>query len=152
MLFRSIAELRSKVQQHIIQLPISFFDNNKSGALVSRIMSDVEGVRNLVGTGFVQLLGGTLTSILSLILLIKINAIMTLYVLLPMLVFGVVAIRAFGYIRPIFRKRGEINARVTGRLTESLGGVRVIKGFNAEDFEIGVFRKGVLDLDRKSVV
>jgi len=141
-----IAELRSKVQQHIIQLPISFFDNNKSGALVSRIMSDVEGVRNLVGTGFVQLLGGALTSIASLVLLIQINAIMTIYVLLPMLIFGIVAMKAFGYIRPIFRKRGEINATVTGRLTESLGGVRVIKGFNAEDFEIGVFRKGVLDL------
>ncbi len=141
-----IAELRSKVQQHIIQLPISFFDNNKSGALVSRIMSDVEGVRNLVGTGFVQLLGGALTSIASLVLLIQINALMTLYVLLPMLIFGIVAMKAFGYIRPIFRKRGEINARVTGRLTESLGGARVIKGFNAEDFEIGVFRKGVLDL------
>ncbi len=141
-----IAELRVKVQKHIIQLPISFFDNNKSGALVSRIMSDVEGVRNLVGTGFVQLLGGALTSVLSFILLLKLNAIMTLYVLLPMLIFGVVAMKAFGYIRPIFRKRGEINARVTGRLTESLGGVRVIKGFNAEDFEIGVFKKGILEL------
>ncbi len=141
-----IAELRSKVQQHVVQLPISFFDNNKTGALVSRIMSDVEGVRNLVGTGFVQLLGGALTSVLSFILLIKLNAIMTLYVLLPMLIFGIVAIKAFGYIRPIFRKRGEINARVTGRLTESLGGIRIIKGFNAEDFEIDIFRKGVLDL------
>jgi len=141
-----IAELRSKVQQHIIQLPISFFDNNKSGALVSRIMSDVEGVRNLVGTGFVQLIGGSLTSIASLIMLINLNAIMTLYVLLPMLIFGIIAMKAFGKIRPIFRERGEINARVTGRLTESLGGVRVIKGFNAEDFEIGVFKKGVLDL------
>lgn len=141
-----IAELRSKVQQHIIQLPISFFDNNKSGALVSRIMSDVEGVRNLVGTGFVQLLGGLLTSVLSLIILINMNALMTLYVLLPMIVFGFIAMKAFGYIRPIFRERSEINARVTGRLTESLGGVRVIKGFNAEEFEVGVFRKGVLDL------
>lgn len=141
-----IAELRSKVQQHIVQLPISFFDNNKSGALVSRIMTDVEGVRNLVGTGFVQLIGGGLTSIASFFILINLNAIMTLYVLLPMVVFGFVAIKAFGYIRPIFRKRGEINARVTGRLTESLGGVRVIKGFNAEDYEISVFRKGVLEL------
>ncbi len=141
-----IAELRSKVQQHIIQLPISFFDNNKSGALVSRIMSDVEGVRNLVGTGFVQLLGGLLTSILSFIILIKMNALMTLYVLLPMIVFGFIAAKAFGYIRPIFRERSVINARVTGRLTESLGGVRVIKGFNAEAFEVGVFKQGVLDL------
>jgi len=141
-----IAELRSKVQQHIIQLPIRFFDNNKSGALVSRIMSDVEGVRNLVGTGFVQLIGGTLTSIASFFILINLNALMTFYVLVPMVIFGFIAMKAFGYIRPIFRERGEINARVTGRLTESLGGVRVIKGFNAEDFEVGVFRKGVLDL------
>ena len=141
-----IAELRSKVQQHIIQLPISFFDNNKTGSLVSRIMSDVEGVRNLVGTGFVQLIGGTLTSIASLFILINLNAMMTLYVLLPMIIFGVIAMKAFGKIRPIFRERGEINAKVTGRLTESLGGVRVIKGFNAEEYEIGVFKKGVLDL------
>ncbi len=141
-----IAELRSKVQQHIIQLPISFFDNTKTGALVSRIMSDVEGVRNLVGTGFVQLIGGTLTSIASFFMLINLNAIMTLYVLLPMIVFGFIAMKAFGKIRPIFRERGEINARVTGRLTESIGGVRVIKGFNAENFEIGVFKLGVLDL------
>lgn len=141
-----IAELRSKVQQHIIKLPISYFDNNKSGSLVSRIMSDVEGVRNLVGTGFVQLLGGVLTSVLSLALLININAKMTFYVLVPMAVFGVIAAKAFGYIRPIFRKRGEINARVTGRLTESLGGIRVIKGFDAEEYEIGVFKQGVLDL------
>ena len=141
-----IAELRSKVQQHIIQLPISYFDNNKSGSLVSRIMSDVEGVRNLVGTGFVQLLGGLLTSVLSFILLININAMMTLYVLLPMAIFGFIAAKAFGYIRPIFRERGEINARVTGRLTESLGGIRVIKGFDAEEYEIGVFKRGVLDL------
>lgn len=141
-----IAELRSKVQQHIIKLPVSYFDNHKSGELVSRIMSDVEGVRNLVGTGFVQLLGGLLTSVLSLILLININAKMTLYVLVPMAVFGFIAAKAFGYIRPIFRKRGELNAQVTGRLTESLGGIRVIKGFDAEDHEIGVFRKGVLDL------
>ena len=141
-----IAELRSKVQQHVIQLPTSFFDNNKSGALVSRIMSDVEGVRNLVGTGFVQLLGGTITSILSFIILIRMNAEMTLYVLIPMAVFGVIAIKAFGYIRPIFRERSVINAQVTGRLTESLGGARVIKGFNAEAYEIDVFKKGVLNL------
>ncbi|MCB0495514.1 MAG: ABC transporter ATP-binding protein [Cyclobacteriaceae bacterium] len=141
-----IAELRSKVQQHIIKLPVSYFDNHKTGELVSRIMSDVEGVRNLVGTGFVQLLGGVLTSVLSLIFLLNINAKMTLYVLLPMIVFGVIAVKAFGYIRPIFRKRGELNAQVTGRLTESLGGIRVIKGFDAEEYEIGVFKKGVLEL------
>lgn len=141
-----IAELRAKVQQHVIKLPVRYFDEHKTGELVSRIMTDVEGVRNLVGTGLVQLFGGILTSIISLILLIRINALMTLYVLLPMIVFGVIAMKAFGYIRPIFRKRGELNAQVTGRLTESLGGIRVIKGFNAELFEINVFKKGVNNL------
>jgi subfamily B ATP-binding cassette protein MsbA len=106
-------------------------------------MTDVEGVRNLVGTGLVQLIGGTLTSIISLIILIKINATMTFFVLLPVVIFAFVALKAFGYIRPIFRVRGEINAEVTGRLTETLNGVRVIKGFNAEDQENKTFEKGV---------
>jgi subfamily B ATP-binding cassette protein MsbA len=138
-----IALLRSQVQKQIIHLPISFFDNTKSGALVSRIMTDVEGVRNLVGTGLVQLFGGILTSIISLGILIHINARMTLFAVLPLILFGLVSLKAFAYIRPIFRKRGKINAEVTGRLTESLGGIRVIKGFNAEDQEISTFEKGV---------
>ncbi len=138
-----ISLLRAKVQKKLLTLPISFFDNNKSGALVSRVMTDVEGVRNLVGTGLVQLIGGTLTSIISLIILIKINATMTFFVLLPVVIFAFVALKAFGYIRPIFRVRGEINAEVTGRLTETLNGVRVIKGFNAEDQENKTFEKGV---------
>jgi subfamily B ATP-binding cassette protein MsbA len=141
-----IAELRAKIQQHVIRLPVRYFDEHKTGELVSRIMTDVEGVRNLVGTGLVQLFGGILTSVISLILLLRINALMTLYVLLPMIIFGFIAMKAFGYIRPIFRKRGELNAQVTGRLTESLGGIRVIKGFSAEDFEIKVFKKGVIEL------
>lgn len=138
-----IAQLRSKVQKKIIQLPIRFFDNSKSGELVSRIMSDVEGVRNLVGTGFIQLFGGTLTAIISLVLLINISPMMTLYVLAPILVFAVISIKAFSYIRPIFRKRSEINAQVTGRITETLNGIRVIKGFNAETQEIKSFENGV---------
>jgi len=138
-----ISTLRSQVQKQIIKLPISFFDNNKSGALVSRIMSDVEGVRNLVGTGLVQLFGGVLTSILALVLLINISPMMTLYVLIPISVFAVISLKAFAYIRPIFRKRGEINAEVTGRLTETLNGIRVIKGFNAEAQEIKSFENGV---------
>ncbi|UXP31357.1 ABC transporter ATP-binding protein/permease [Reichenbachiella agarivorans] len=141
-----IAQLRVKVQKKIIQLPINFFDNNKSGALVSRIMSDVEGVRNLVGTGLVQLFGGVLTAIISLVLLINISPMMTLYVLVPVAIFGVVSMKAFAYIRPIFRKRGEINAEVTGRLTETLNGIRVIKGFNAEEQEIKTFETGALKL------
>lgn len=138
-----ISLLRAKVQKKLLTLPISFFDNNKSGALVSRVMTDVEGVRNLVGTGLVQLIGGTLTSIISLIILININATMTFFVLVPVAIFAFIALKAFGYIRPIFRARGEINAEVTGRLTETLNGVRVIKGFNAESQENKTFEKGV---------
>jgi len=138
-----ISLLRAKVQKHIIQLPVSYFDNTKSGELVSRIMTDVEGVRNLVGTGLVQLVGGTLTAIVAFSLLIRINALMTLYVLVPLAAFGVVSLKAFGYIRPVFRERGRINAEVSGRLTESLGGIRVIKGFNAEAHEVRVFEQGV---------
>tara|TARA_B100000780_G_scaffold181357_1_gene127230 strand:- start:928 stop:2664 length:1737 start_codon:yes stop_codon:yes gene_type:complete len=138
-----ISKLRSKVQKKILSLPISYFDNNKSGALVSRIMRDVEGVRNLVGTGLVQLFGGTVTAIISFFLLINISAKMTLFVLFPVLLFALIALKAFAYIRPIFRKRGVINAEVTGRLTETLNGVRVIKGFNAENQENLNFEKGV---------
>ena len=138
-----ISKLRAKVQKQVLSLPISYFDNNKSGALVSRIMRDVEGVRNLVGTGLVQLFGGTITAIISLVLLINISGKMTLFVLTPVLLFAVIALKAFKYIRPIFRKRGMINAEVTGRLTETLNGVRVIKGFNAEDQENISFEKGV---------
>lgn len=141
-----ISELRIKVQQKVLSLPISFFDNQKSGALVSRIMSDVEGVRNLIGTGLVQLIGGTFTAIISLVLLLKISVLMTLFVLGPVIVFGVVALKAFKYIRPIFRKRAKINAEVKGRLTETLAGVRVIKGFNAEEQENATFEKGALSL------
>jgi subfamily B ATP-binding cassette protein MsbA len=141
-----IAKLRSQVQKHIIKLPIRFFDNAKTGELVSRIMTDVEGVRNLVGTGFAQMIGGVLTAVISLFLLINISPMMTLYVLLPVLVFGLVSLKAFGKIRPIFRERGKINAQVTGRLTETLGGIRVIKGFNAEAQEIKTFEKGVEEL------
>lgn len=141
-----ISQLRVKVQKKILSLPVSYFDNNKSGALVSRIMTDVEGVRNLVGTGLVQLIGGTLTAIVSLVLLIKISPMMTLYVLVPVAIFAVVALKAFAYIRPIFRNRGVINANVTGRLTETLNGVRIIKGFNAEAQENLIFEKGVEEL------
>ena len=143
---RLISELRVQVQKQVLHLPIRFFDNSKSGELVSRIMTDVEGVRNLVGTGLVQLVGGVLTSVLSLILLIRISPMMTLYVLIPVAVFGVVSLKAFGYIRPIFRERGKINADVTGRLTETLNGIRVIKGFNAEKQEINSFDRGVMRL------
>ncbi len=138
-----ISVLRAKVQQQILRLPTRFFDNNKSGALVSRVMNDVEGVRNLVGTGLVQLVGGVLTSVICLVLLIQISPWMTLYVLVPVLIFGLISLKAFSYIRPVFRERGVITAEVTGRLTETLNGVRVIKGFNAEAQEIKSFESGV---------
>jgi subfamily B ATP-binding cassette protein MsbA len=138
-----ISELRSQVQKKVLSLPISFFDNTKSGALVSRIMTDVEGVRNLIGTGLVQLVGGSFTAVVSLIILIKLNAWMTLFVFVPLSIFGLVALKAFKFIRPVFRTRGKINAQVTGRLTETLAGVRVIKAFNAEEQENVVFEKGV---------
>jgi len=138
-----ISLLRAKVQRKLLKLPINFFDNNKSGALVSRVMTDVEGVRNLVGTGLVQLIGGSITAVLSFIWLLKINATMTLVVLVPVLIFAFVMLKAFGVIRPIFKARGKINADVTGRLTETLNGVRVIKGFNAEEQENKTFEDGV---------
>ncbi|MBU2975327.1 MULTISPECIES: ABC transporter ATP-binding protein [Zobellia] len=138
-----ISELRAQVQKKVLSLPISFFDNAKSGALVSRIMSDVEGVRNLIGTGLVQLVGGTITAVVSLILLLRISWTMTVFTLVPLAIFAIIALKAFKIIRPIFRNRGKINAEVTGRLTETLGGVRVIKGFNAEEQENKIFEKGV---------
>jgi subfamily B ATP-binding cassette protein MsbA len=140
---RLISELRTKVQRKILSLPIGFFDNTKSGALVSRIMSDVEGVRNLVGTGLVQLVGGTLTAVASLIWLIQISPWMTLFTLVPVSIFAFLAMKAFARIRPVFRTRGVINAEVTGRLTETLNGVRVIKGFGAEEQENKAFELGV---------
>ncbi|MFL0087527.1 ABC transporter ATP-binding protein [Tenacibaculum maritimum] len=138
-----ISELRAQVQKKVLSLPIHFFDDTKSGALVSRIMSDVEGVRNLIGTGLVQLLGGTITAVVAMTLLIRISLSMTFFVLIPVTIFGIVALKAFKYIRPIFRKRGVINAQVKGRLTETLAGVRVIKAFNAETQEHQSFEKGV---------
>ncbi|WP_417889977.1 ABC transporter ATP-binding protein [Xanthomarina gelatinilytica] len=138
-----ISELRAQVQKKVLSLPIGFFDNTKSGELVSRIMTDVEGVRNLIGTGLVQMVGGSLTAVISLILLINISWSMTLFVLVPVAIFGYIALKAFGYIRPIFRTRGVINAQVTGRLTETLAGVRVIKAFNAEAQENKTFEVGV---------
>jgi subfamily B ATP-binding cassette protein MsbA len=140
---RFISELRVQVQKKLLSLPISFFDNNKTGALVSRVMNDVEGVRNIVGTGLVQLVGGIFTSIVSLILLISISPSLTLYVLIPVLIFGVISFYAFKKIRPIFKNRRIIESEVTGRLTETLGGIRIIKGFNAEKYETTIFEKGV---------
>ena len=140
---RAIAELRRKVQAHVGRLSLSYYDSTKTGVLVSRIMSDVEGVRNLIGTGLVEFTGGVLTAILALAILLKMNAWMTLIALGFLLVLMIALSRAFKMIRPIFRERSKINAEVTGRLTESLGGVRVVKGYHAEERESGVFSGGV---------
>jgi subfamily B ATP-binding cassette protein MsbA len=140
---RLIAELRRKVQQHVGRLPVTYYDSNKTGALVSRIMSDVEGVRNLVGTGLVQVIGGILSAVAALVVLLTISATLTGAALAVVLVFVVVLYYAFTTLRPIFRERGKIRADVTGRLSESLAGVRVIKGYHAEEREAGVFSKGV---------
>src|SRR5258708_930998 len=140
---RLIAELRQKVQTHISHLPVAFYDSNKTGTLVSRIMTDVEGVRNLLGTGLVDLVGGLLTSGIALVVLFRISPVMTVLAFSFLLCFAIALNRAFSTIRPIFRQRGKINAEVTGRLAESLGGVRVIKGYHAEQREEAVFAGGV---------
>jgi ABC-type multidrug transport system fused ATPase/permease subunit len=140
---RLITELRQMVQKHISRLPVSFYDANKTGALVSRIMSDVEGIRNLLGTGLVDFAGGLLTAAIALWWLMRISSEMTLIAVGSLAVFGAFLTKAFSTIRPIFRERGKINAEVTGRLTESLGGVRVIKGYHAEEREESVFSAGV---------
>ncbi len=139
---RLIYEMRVRIQEHIGRLPVAFYDANKTGTLVSRIMSDVEGVRNLIGTGLVELAGGLLTAAISTVLLFRTSASMTSFVLLILIVFGLVLQRAFKTVRPIFRERGKITAEVSGRLTETLGGVRVIKGYHAEKRESGVFAAG----------
>ncbi|HIF06185.1 MAG TPA: ABC transporter ATP-binding protein [Gemmatimonadetes bacterium] len=139
-----IAQLRAQVQRHVLTLPVRFFDSMKAGELVSRIMNDVEGVRNLVGTGLVQLVGGTFTAIVAFAFLASIDIGMTLLVLVPLGLLAVVSTRAFQTLRPAFRARGEIRATVDGRLTEALGGIRVIKGFHAIEKEGEIFEAGVL--------
>jgi subfamily B ATP-binding cassette protein MsbA len=138
-----IAQLRSQVQKHVLRLPVSTFDNAKTGELVSRIMDDVEGVRNLVGTGLVQLVGGTVTAVVAMVFLIRIDLAMTLLAMVPLLAFGIASTQAFKTLRPAFRERGAIRAQVMGRLNEALGGIRVIKGFHAVEKEGEVFEEGV---------
>ncbi len=141
-----IAELRQKVQRHVGLLPVAYYDANKSGVLVSRIMTDVEGVRNLIGTGLVEFAGGLMTAVIALVVLLYISPVMTAVTALSVGTFAILLSKAFVKIRPIFRERGKINAEVTGRLTESLSGVRVVKGYHAEAREAEVFSKGVMRL------
>ena len=139
---RMITDMRKQVQAHIGRLPISYYDANKTGVLVSRIMSDVEGIRNLIGTGLVEFVGGMLTAVLALIILLRTSALMTLVAFAVLVAFALFLNKAFAAIRPIFRARPKLNAEVTGRLTESLGGVRVVKGYHAEEREEQVFASG----------
>jgi ABC-type multidrug transport system fused ATPase/permease subunit len=140
---RLIADMRRQVQRHVGLLSVSYYDENRTGTLVARIMSDVEGVRNLVGTGLVEFVGGLLTAVLAFLYLMHRSVTVTLTVFAVMGAFVFILQYGFKVIRPIFRERAKINAEVTGRLTESLGGVRVIKGYHAEEREAGVFSAGV---------
>jgi subfamily B ATP-binding cassette protein MsbA len=140
---RLIADLRRKVQAHVGRLPIAYYDANKTGVLVSRIMTDVEGVRNLVGTGLIEFVGGIVTAVFALVVLLRISPALTGMAIVILCAFMAFLQRAFHTVRPIFRERSRINAEVTGRLTESLGGVRVVKGYHAEAREAGVFSSGV---------
>jgi len=140
---RMITDLRIKVQAHIGRLPVAFYDANKTGVLVSRIMSDVEGVRNLIGTGLIEFAGGIMTSIFALVVLLRISPSMTAVAAVLLIAFAVSLNKAFRTIRPLFRARPKLNAEVAGRLTESLGGVRVVKGYHAEEREGKVFAGGV---------
>ncbi len=139
----AITEMRMNVEQHVMRLPVSFFDSTKSGELISRVMTDAEGVRNLVGTGLVQLAGGLLTASIALVVLFYYNWQLTLVILVVLGVFGTLMALFFSRLRPLFRERGKINAEVTGRLGEALSGVRVVKAYTAEKREDRIFAHGV---------
>jgi len=140
---RLIADMRRQIQEHVGRLPLAYYDSTKTGTMVARILSDVEGVRNLIGTGLIDFLGGLLTAVLAFIVLVRISVTMTMIAFVCIAIFSLALKKAFGTIRPIFRERSKIYAEVSGRLTESLGGVRVIKGYHAEEREHGVFTAGV---------
>jgi ABC-type multidrug transport system fused ATPase/permease subunit len=143
---RAIAEMRENVQQHVMRLPVSYFDSTKSGVLISRIMNDAEGIRNLVGTGLIQLVGGFITAVIALGVLLWLNWKMTLGTVAFLGLFGAAMAMAFNKLRPLFRKRGEITAEVTGRLAESVGGIRIVKVYVAEKREQAIFSEGIYRL------
>src|SRR5262249_51450849 len=145
---RAITEMRKEVEAHVMRLPIRYFDSTKSGILISRIMTDAEGIRNLVGTGLVQLTGSLLTAVIALGVLLYLNWKLTMVTILILGAFGGGMATAFKRLRPLFRERGQINAEVTGRLAESLGGVRIVKSYTAEKREELVFAKGAHRLFR----
>ncbi|MCK6447765.1 MAG: ABC transporter ATP-binding protein/permease [Planctomycetes bacterium] len=151
---RAINDLRKEVQRHIVRLPVRYFDSTQTGVLVSRIMHDAEGVRNLVGTGVVQLVGGLLSAALGVGVLFWLNWELTLWILVVIAVFVVVMVVAFKKLRPLYRERGKVSSEITGRLTQTLGGVRVVKAYVAESHETGVFEGGVdrlFDIIRRSM-
>ncbi len=145
---RAITEMRKSVQEHVERLPVRYFDSTQTGVLISRIMSDAEGIRNLVGSGLVQLVGGLLTAALALAVLFYLNWQLTSVIILALAAFGAAMATAFKKLRPLFRERGQINAEVTGRLTESLGGIRIVKAYAAEKREELVFARGAHRLFR----
>jgi ATP-binding cassette, subfamily B, putative efflux pump len=145
---RAITEMRKSVQEHVARLPIRYFDSTQTGVLISRIMTDAEGIRNLVGTGLVQLAGSLVTAAIALVVLFYLNWKLTSVTLLALAAFGGVMALAFKKLRPLFRERGKINAEVTGRLTESLGGIRIVKAYAAEKREELVFARGAHRLFR----
>ncbi|MGI8917351.1 MAG: ABC transporter ATP-binding protein, partial [Pyrinomonadaceae bacterium] len=145
---RAITEMRKRVQEHVARLPIRYFDSTQTGVLISRIMNDAEGIRNLVGTGLVQLIGGLMTAAIALVVLFYLNWRLTSITLLALAAFGGVMAVAFKKLRPLFRERGKIHAEVTGRLTESLGGIRIVKAYAAEKREELVFARGAHRLFR----
>ena len=140
---RAITEMRKRVQWHITRLPVSYFDSTQSGVLISRVMTDAEGIRNLVGTGLAQLVGGFVTTTIGICVLFYLNWLLTTVTLIVLVLFGLVMATAFAKLRPLFRERGKINAEVTGRLGEMLGGVRIIKAYSVEKREQLVFATGV---------
>jgi subfamily B ATP-binding cassette protein MsbA len=145
---RAITDMRKSVQEHVARLPIRYFDSTQTGVLISRIMTDAEGIRNLVGTGLVQLVGSLVTAAIGLVVLFYLNWRLTSVTLLALAAFGAVMAFAFNKLRPLFRERGQINAEVTGRLTESLGGIRIVKAYAAEKREQLVFARGAHRLFR----
>src|SRR6266478_7179726 len=145
---RAITDMRKSVQEHVARLPVRYFDSTQTGVLISRIMSDAEGIRNLVGTGLVQLVGGLVTAVIALCYLFYLNWSMTSITLLALAAFGGAMATAFKKLRPLFRERGQLNAEVTGRLTESLGGIRIVKAYAAEKREELVFARGAHRLFR----
>src|SRR4030095_14201394 len=146
---RAITDMRRRVEAHVARLPINYFDSTQSGVLISRIMTDAEGIRNLVGTGLVQLTGSIVTALFALAYLFYLNWYLTFITIIALAAFGGAMALAFNRLRPLFRERGKINAEVTGRLNETLGGIRIVKTYTAEKREELVFTKGVHKLYRK---